>query len=105
MAIPGVSLFTLANLDQVELNLYIPETQIARVKVGQRVVVSVDSFPNRAFEGRVTHIASQAEFTSSTVQTKEERTKTVFAVKVAIANPDHALKPGMPADAVIQEAQ
>jgi multidrug resistance efflux pump len=105
MAIPGVTLFTLANLDQVDLTLYIPETQLARVHVGQRVIVSVDSFPNRTFEGRVTYIASQAEFTPRTVQTKEERAKTVFAVKVTIANPDHMLKPGMPADAVIQEAK
>lgn len=105
MAIPSVALFTLANLDHVELNLYIPETQIARVKVGQRVLVSVDSFPNRTFEGRVTYIASQAEFTPRTVQTKEERAKMVFAVRVTIPNPDYALKPGMPADAVIQEAQ
>jgi len=103
MALPGVTLFTLANLDHVDLTLYIPETHIARVRVGQRVSVSVDSFPNRIFEGRVTFIATQAEFTPRTVQTKEERAKMVFAVKVTIYNPDHALKPGMPADAVIQE--
>jgi len=53
----------------------------------------------------VSYIAPQAEFTPRTVQTREERAKTVFAVKVTIANPDHALKPGMPADAVIEEAR
>lgn len=105
MAIPGVSVFTLANLEQVQLTLYIPETRIARVKVGQTVNVRVDSFPGRAFTGRVSYIAPQAEFTPRTVQTEEERARMVFAVKVAIANPDHALKPGMPADAVIEEAQ
>jgi len=104
MAIPGVSLFTLANLDEVKLTLYIPEAQIARVRVGQKVSVQVDSFPGRSFQGRVTYISPQAEFTPRAVQTQEERAKTVFAVRVTIANPDHALKPGMPADAAIEEA-
>ena len=104
MAIPGASLFTIANLDQVNLTLYIPEGQIARVKIGQKVLVQVDSFPGRNFEGKVTFISSQAEFTPRAVQTQEERAKTVFAIKVAIDNPGHELKPGMPADAVIQEA-
>ncbi|MGB3906159.1 MAG: secretion protein HlyD, partial [Anaerolineae bacterium] len=63
--------------------------------------VQVDSFPERSFDGDVVHIASRAEFTPKNVQTREERVSTVFAVKIQIPNPDHALKPGMPADAQI----
>lgn len=105
MAIPGASLFTVANLDQVRLTFYIPESQIVRVKVGQKVRVQVDSFPGRDFVGQVTYISPQAEYTPRAVQTQEERAKTVFAVRVSIANLGHELKPGMPADATIQEAQ
>ncbi len=97
--IPGVTLLTIADLDQVKLTVFIPEPQIARVKLGQPVAVKVDSFPGKTFAGRVTFISSQAEFTPKNVQTQAERVNTVFAVKIALDNPDHALKPGMPADA------
>jgi multidrug efflux pump subunit AcrA (membrane-fusion protein) len=103
MAMPGVSLLTVANLDEVRLTLYIPEAQIARVKTGQKVSVRVDSFPGRVFDGQVTFIAPQAEFTPRTTQTQDERAKLVFAIKVTITNADHALKPGMFADAEIAE--
>ena len=101
-AAPGVPLLTLANLDQVTLVIYIPEDQIGRVQVGQSVEVTVDSFPGRVFRGQVATIAGEAEFTPRNVQTQEERVNLVFAVKVVIPNPDHALKPGMPADAAIR---
>ena len=103
IALPGVSLLTVANLDEVRLTLYIPEAQIARVKTGQRVSVRVDSFPGRVFDGQVTFIAPQAEFTPRNTQTQDERAKLVFAINVTIANADHALKPGMFADAEILE--
>ena len=99
---PGAPLFTLADLSKVTLTIYIAEADIARVKVGQRVVVTVDSYPGREFRGEVVHIATEAEFTPRNVQTKEERVNMVFAVKVEIPNPDEALKPGMPADAAIE---
>jgi len=101
-AAPRLTLLTLTNLDQVTLVLYIPETQIGRVRVGQPVEVRVDSFPGRVFLGQVTAIAGEAEFTPRNVQTQEERVNLVFAVRVTLPNHDHALKPGMPADAVIQ---
>lgn len=97
----GASVMRIANLDQVTLTIYIPEHQLGRVKLGQRVEVRVDSFPGKVFEGAVRYIASEAEFTPKSVQTREERMNLVFAVKVDIPNPDHELKPGMPADAVI----
>lgn len=101
IAPPNFSLLTIADLDQVTLTVYVPEKDIGLVKVGQPVEVKVDSFPERTFSGDVVHIASRAEFTPKNVQTKEERVSTVFAVKIRIPNSDHALKPGMPADAQI----
>jgi multidrug resistance efflux pump len=92
---------TVANLDEVRLTVYIPENRYGRIQLGQSVSVEVDSFPGKAFQGEVTYLASQAEFTPRNVQTKEERVNTVFAVKILIPNPDHDLKPGMPADATI----
>jgi multidrug resistance efflux pump len=92
----------LANLDEVTLVIYIPENRIGQIQIGQPVEVSVDSFPGEVFTGRVATIAGEAEFTPRNVQTQEERVNLVFAVKVVIPNPDYALKPGMPADVVIQ---
>jgi multidrug resistance efflux pump len=100
-ATAGKPLLTIANLDEVTLVLYIPENRIGQVQVGQRVEVTVDSFPDRVFVGHVDSIAGEAEFTPRNVQTKEERVNLVFAVDVSIPNPDHALKPGLPADATI----
>ncbi|MGB9870165.1 MAG: HlyD family secretion protein [Anaerolineae bacterium] len=101
LASPGITLITLADLEQVALTVYVPENRLGRVQVGQRVEVRVDSFPDRVFIGRVASIATEAEFTPRNIQTADERANMVFAVKVVIPNPDRALKPGMPADAVI----
>jgi HlyD family secretion protein len=101
-ATAGLPLLTIANLDDVTLVIYIPETRIGHVQVGQAVEVKVDSFPDRVFVGEVVNIAGEAEFTPRNVQTQEERVNLVFAVKVLLPNPEHTLKPGMPADATIQ---
>ncbi len=100
---PGTLLMTIGSLDTVQLTLYIAERDIGRVQQGQRAIVTVDSFPGRTFEGIVSFIAAEAEFTPRNVQTQDERATTVFAVRVELANPDHALKPGMPADATLVE--
>jgi hypothetical protein len=63
----------------------------------------VDAYPNRVFTGAVAFVSSQAEFTPKNVQTREERVSMVFAVEVKLPNPDHSLKPGMPADAILPE--
>jgi len=102
LALPGAVLMTVANLEEVTLRLYIAEDKIGRVKVGQGVEVRVDSYPGEVFEGEVSYISSEAEFTPKNVQTKEERVSMMFAVEVRVANPEHKLKPGMPADAVIK---
>ncbi|MGQ9522097.1 MAG: HlyD family secretion protein [Anaerolineae bacterium] len=102
LAVPGVTLITLADLEQVTLTIYVPENRLGQVQVGQSVEVRVDAFPDRVFIGRVASIATEAEFTPRNIQTADERANMVFAVKVVIPNPDRALKPGMPADAVLQ---
>jgi HlyD family secretion protein len=101
LAAPGATLLTLGDLDEVTLTIYVPETRLGQVLIGQPVEVHVDSFPERTFIGTVVAIANEAEFTPRNVQTQEERVNMVFAVDVRIPNPDHALKPGLPADAVI----
>lgn len=100
-AIAGATLLTVANLDEVKLTIYVPEDELGRVYLGQEVEVHVDSFPGRVFTGTVSYISQQAEFTPKNVQTEKERVNMVFAVKVRLPNPEHLLKPGMPADAVL----
>ncbi len=100
-AAPGGTLLTIAQMDPVKLTIYVPETSLGQIKIGDEIGVQVDSFPKRVFKGKVIYIAPQAEFTPRNVQTKEQRVNTVFAVKLQIANPDSALKPGMPADATL----
>ncbi len=100
-AIAGATLLTVANLDEVKLTVYIPEDELGRVYLGQEVGVQVDSYPGRVFTGMVSYISQQAEFTPKNVQTEKERVNMVFAVRVRLPNPEHLLKPGMPADAVI----
>lgn len=101
---PGATLFTVADLSRVHVMIYVNEIDLGRVRLGDPVEVRIDAFPDRAFEGRVTYISPEAEFTPKNVQTKDDRVKLVFGVKVEIPNPDGALKPGLPADAVIRAA-
>lgn len=101
LASPGATLMNLGDLDRVTLTVFIPETQVGRVRVGQSARVAVDAYPGKTFDGSVAFIAPQAEFTPKNVQTEEERVNLVFAIKITLDNPDHRLKPGMPADAEI----
>ncbi len=99
---PGTSVVTLADLGSVFLRGYLEEADLGRVKVGQRAFITTDSYPGKRYEGRVSFIASQAEFTPKSVQTHKERAKLVYRLKIEIPNPAMELKPGMPADAMIQ---
>ena len=96
---PRVPVLTLVDPRDMWLRAYVPETDIGRVRVGQRATLSVDAYPGRSFVGEVSEIASEAEFTPKNVQTKKERVNLVFRIKIAIENPQGVLKPGMPADA------
>jgi len=103
VALPGAPLMTLADLQRIRLTIYVPADQLGEVHLGQAVAVTVDAYTDRVFEGTVSFIASEAEFTPKNVQTRDERVNMVFAVRVSVPNPDQALKPGMPADAVLLE--
>ena len=95
------SLFQVADLSSVDLVIYVPETELGKVQLGQKAEITVDTYPDKSFNGRVIYISPQAEFTPKNIQTQDERTKLVFAVKIEIKNPDFDLKPGMPADAAV----
>jgi HlyD family secretion protein len=96
---PGAPVLTLMNPDDRWVRIYVQEDRIGRVTLGQLATISSDSYPDRTHQGRVTFIASEAEFTPKNVQTPEERVKLVYAVKVQVLNdPGFELKPGMPAD-------
>jgi len=98
---PGTPIVTVGDLENVWLRAYINETDLGRVKIGQKVRVTTDTYPGKAYEGSISFISSQAEFTPKNVQTEKERVKLVYRVKVDFANPTMELKAGMPADAVI----
>ena len=97
----GAPVLTVTKLDNVTLTAYVPDSQIGLVMLGQKVQVSVDSYSGQVFNGQVTYISPRAAFTPGNVQLKDEREKTVFAVKIRLANSEGKLKPGMPADATI----
>lgn len=99
---PGTPVVTIGELDQVWLKAYIAETDLGKVKLGQKVTVTTDTYPNKIYNGTIGFIASEAEFTPKSIQTAEERVKLVYRVKIMIANTARELKPGMPADAVIK---
>ncbi len=101
MAFPGTPILTIADLTRPWMYIYVNEKSLGFIKIGQSVKVFIDSFPDKAFSGKIVSISNKAEFTPKTIQTKEERVKLVFAVKVMIENPEMILKPGMPADAEI----
>ncbi|SHL36129.1 HlyD family secretion protein [Desulfatibacillum alkenivorans DSM 16219] len=98
---PGTPVVTVADMENVWMRAYINEADLGRVKVGDKVRVSTDTYPGKVYAGTVSFISSEAEFTPKNVQTQEERVKLVYRIKVEIANRNMELKPGMPADGVI----
>jgi HlyD family secretion protein len=100
---PGSSLLTLGDLSHPWVRIYVKETDLGKVKLGQKAQVKIDTYPDKVFEGKVTYISSQAEFTPKNIQTKEERVKLVFGIKVSLDNPLQILKPGMPADVILSK--
>jgi multidrug resistance efflux pump len=95
---PNTPVATLLERDQIYVRIYIPETQIGKVHLGQRAQIRVDSFPNQVFDGAVEQINQQAEFLPRNVQTVEERVHQVFGVKVRIDDSSHNVRAGMAAD-------
>ncbi len=102
LAGPGVAVVTLDDLDHVWLRAYLNEVDIGKVRLGEAVDVTTDSYPGKTYRGRVSFISPQAEFTPKTVETNAERVTLVYRIRIDIANPTHELLPGMPADAHIE---
>jgi HlyD family secretion protein len=96
---PGAPVLTVTNLDDRWVRIYIPETRIGAVHLGEGATITADTYKGRVYRGAVSFIASEAEFTPKNVQTKDERVKLVYAVKVRITSDStYDLKPGIPAD-------
>ncbi len=96
---PGQEVLSLSDLSEVDLKVFVDETEIGKVKPGQQVDVKIDTFPSKTYTGQVSFISPEGEFTPKMIQTHKERVKLVYLVKVTIPNPDLELKTGMPADA------
>ncbi len=101
---PGSPVVTLADLDHIWLRAYIAETDLGRISWGQEATITTDTYPGKQYHGRISFISPDAEFTPKSVQTTAERVTLVYLIKIDIDNPNHELKPGMPADAHVQLA-
>jgi HlyD family secretion protein len=97
----GTTILTVGDLEHPWLRAYINETDLGRVKLGQKVKLSTDSFPGKTYDGVISFISSDAEFTPKQIQTKEERVKLVYRIKIDVDNKSHELKSNMPVDAEI----
>ena len=104
VVVPGTPVVTLADLDHIWLRAYIAETDLGRIRWGQEATITTDSYPGKQYRGRVSFISSSAEFTPKSVQTYKERVTLVYRIKIDVENPNHELKPGMPADAHVELA-
>jgi HlyD family secretion protein len=102
---PGSPVLTIGDIANVWVRAFVSETDLGRIRLNQEAEVTVDAYPDRSWKGRISYISSAAEFTPRSVQTTEERTHLVYRIKIQLSNPDGALKPGMPTDAVIEAAQ
>lgn len=101
---PGSPVVSLADLDHIWLRSYIAETDLGRIHWGQDVSITTDTYPGKQYHGRISFIAPNAEFTPKSVQTYKERVTLVYRIKIDVDNPNHELKPGMPADAHLKLA-
>lgn len=96
VVLPGSRLVTIVDISEVTATFYLPNAELSAAKPGRSVEVKADAYPKKVFEGRISHVAAEAEFTPRNVQTREDRTRLVYAVEVTIPNPDELLRPGMP---------
>jgi HlyD family secretion protein len=101
LAAPGTRIATLMDLNDIYVRIFVPETAVGRIRLGDPATVLADAFPSEPFEASVRKIAERAEFTPKDAHVEEERAKLVFAVEVAVKNPDGYLKPGMSVDVTV----
>lgn len=97
----GAAVVTIGSLDDIYLKGYVPETDLAKVKLGQKALLRTDTYRGRTYSGRVSYISDQAEFTPKNLTTKDDRVRLVYRIKVTADNSSGDLKPGMIADAEI----
>jgi HlyD family secretion protein len=97
----GTTVVTIGDIEHPWLRGYVNETDLGRVKLGAKVKVTTDSYPGKVYDGRVTFISSEAEFTPKQIQTEQERVKLVYRIKIELDNSRRELKSNMPADAEI----
>jgi HlyD family secretion protein len=97
----GTTVLTVGDIDHPWLRGYVNETDLGKDKIGSKARLTTDSYPGKVYSGRVTFIASEAEFTPKQIQTQEERVKLVYRIKIEVDNPKRELKSNMPADAEI----
>jgi HlyD family secretion protein len=98
---PGAAIVTLADIDHVWLRAYVNEPDVGKIRLGEKVTVTTDSYPGTVYPGRISFISEQAEFTPKSVETHAERVTLVYRIRIDIDNPTHELVPGLPADAKI----
>ncbi len=98
----GTTIARISRLEKVELMIYVNETELGKVKLGSHAEVVIDTYPDKNYSATVVYVSSVAEFTPRNVQTKDERTKLVFGVKLEVENTNGELKSGMPADAYLK---
>lgn len=98
---PGSVIAKIGDLQTATLKIFMPEQDVGKITLGQSAQVFVDAYPDQIFEGKITWISSESEFTPRNIQTRDERAQLVFAVKITIPNESQKLLPGMPADAQI----
>lgn len=97
----GAAIATMADLATVKITAYVTERDLGSVSLGRNASLRVDAYPDQTFPATVSRIADEAEFTPKTIQTREERVKTVFLIELTAANPDGVFKPGMPVDVIL----
>ncbi len=102
IASPGRTIAVIADLARIELKIYVPESEIGKIRLNDPARVRVDAFPQRYFEARVARVDARAQFTPKDVHMPDERARLVFGVVLAVDNPEGYLKPGMPADAWVR---
>lgn len=103
LALPGQTLLKIGEIDRMELRVYLGETELDLVRIGQEFPVTVDAFAGDTLQGKIIWISSESEFTPKNAQTREARTQLVYAVKLSLANENHRLAIGMPAEVILSD--
>jgi len=104
MVSPGTRLFTLANLrEDIYAFIYVPQNLVAGLKLDEKLEGYLPELNMKRFDGTIIKISDEAEFTPKNVQTREERTRLVYAIKVSFDNPEEVLKPGMTIEVKLQD--